>query len=235
MSASADVESQSVVRPRGRCLDAFLTTSVVLLFVMFLVALGGALLFAKHLESEINTRMPRETDGSVSPRIAPSPLTESENSYKVQNFAHLRATNSELKPGVMKWETIEYGEGESIGSLYQYEEKQSVLNVMASGSYFLYAKLTFYCVHVCPPAHFNVIFYDQLETKQLTCSVSLPDYSNSNASHPVTRTCWQVVTLLKKESRLLAKTEFTEELTEKQKNWRLELNDSGFGMFLVDG
>lgn len=73
---SADVESQSAARPRGRCLDTFLITSVVALFVMFLAGLGGALLFVKHLESQMSARRTPVSSGQVGDIL-------SQNSYKV--------------------------------------------------------------------------------------------------------------------------------------------------------
>ncbi|KAI7810911.1 uncharacterized protein LOC130552934 [Triplophysa rosa] len=225
MSAVSDVESQSAARPRGRCLDTFLITSVVALFVMFLAGLGGALLFARYLESEMEARMTPKSNGQVVAQIADK---LSENSYKGQNFAYLRATNSELKNGTMMWEPIAYGDGQSMGALYNYDKRQSVLNVAASGSYFLYVQLNFSCVHVCPQARFTVKFKDQNANTRLTCSVSLP-----SGTQPVSHTCWSVVTLSEKDSRLLAGTEFTE-FSEPFHNWKLELNDSGFGMFRVD-
>ncbi|XP_056625824.1 uncharacterized protein LOC130438076 [Triplophysa dalaica] len=222
MSASADVESQSAARPRGRCLDTFLITSVVALFVMFLAGLGGALLFAKHLESQMNARRTPKSSGQVGDIL-------SENSYKGQNFAYLRATDSKLKNGTMTWEPIEYGDSQSVGALYDYNNQQSVLKVAASGSYFLYVQLNFSCMHKCPEDRFTVKFKDQNANTRLTCSVTLP-----NGTQPVSHTCWSVLTLSEKDSRLLAGSEFTE-FFETSVNWKLELNDSGFGMFRVDG
>lgn len=129
----------------------------------------------------------------------------------------------ELKNGTMMWEPVAYSESESIGDLYNYDKRQSVLKVAARGSYFLYVQLNFSCVHICPPARFTLKFEDQQPL--LTCSVSLP-----NGTRPVSHTCWSVVTLSENHSRLLARTEFTDA----SNNWKLELNDSGFGMFRVD-
>lgn len=82
MSASTDVESQSpAARSRSRCLDTFLTVSVIALFIMFAIALAGALWFAKHIENEINERKSRELDGSTDSLVAPLPKTG--NAYKV--------------------------------------------------------------------------------------------------------------------------------------------------------
>lgn len=176
----------------------------------------------------MDARMSLKNGGQTMTQIAQKFSAESENSYKGQNFAYLRATNSELKNSTMMWEPIAYGESESIGALYDYDERQSVLKVAARGSYFLYVQLNFSCTHVCPPARFTVNFEDQNANTRLTCSVSLPD-----GMQPVSHTCWSVVTLSEKDSRLLARTEFTE-FSNPSNVWKLELNDSGFGMFRVD-
>ncbi|XP_051560135.1 uncharacterized protein LOC127444663 [Myxocyprinus asiaticus] len=228
MSVSPDVESQSSgARSRSRCLDTFLTVSVIALFIMFIVALAAALLFVKHIESEMNARTTQDSDGQKGPleMVAPGAA------YKMQNFAYLRATNSQLKENVMEWESIPYGKGQSIGSMYSYEKNQRVLNVNEAGSYFLYVQLTFSCTHICPAGQFTTSFYNQDNKKQLTCTVSLPKMPDMNGSLPVSRTCWHVITLPEQKSRLLAKTEFSEQTLN---NWKLDLNDSGFGMFLVD-
>ncbi|XP_016382089.1 uncharacterized protein LOC107719225 isoform X2 [Sinocyclocheilus rhinocerous] len=226
MSASTDVESQSpAVRSRSRCLDTFLTVSVIALFLMFMVALAGALYFAKHIEDEINARTTRRLDGSADALVAPFP--ETGNAYKMQNFAYLRAIESKLKSGVMAWESIAYGKSRTIGSLYSYDKKQNVLNVNESGSYFLYVQLTFSCTEICPSGQFTVSFHNQRNSEELTCTVSLPKWSEET---PISKTCWRVVTFPENRNRLFAKSQFNGTL-----DWKLELNDSGFGMFLVDG
>ncbi|XP_067259420.1 uncharacterized protein [Chanodichthys erythropterus] len=228
MSASTDVESQSPAsRSRSRCLDTFLTVSVIALFIMFAIALAGALWFAKHIENEINERKSQQLDGSTDSLVAHLPV--SGNVYKMQNFAYLRATESELKSQyVMAWESIPYGKGHTVGSLYTYDENQKVLNVKESGSYFLYVQLSLSCKADCQSGQFTVSFQNQKEMKELTCTVSLPE---RNGDEPVSRTCWRVVTFPENGNRLLAKSEFQG----KKDNWALEMNDSGFGMFLVDG
>ncbi|XP_059407701.1 uncharacterized protein LOC132142079 [Carassius carassius] len=229
MSASTDVESQSpAARSRGRCLDTFLTVSVIALFFMFMVALAGALYFAKHIEDEINKRTTRHLDGSADALVAPFP--ETGNAYKMQNFAYLRATESELKSGVMAWESIAYGRGQTIGSLYSYDKKQNVLNVNESGSYFLYVQLTFSCAGICPSGpsdQFTVSFNNRLNNVELTCTVSLHEWREDT---PISKTCWRVVTFPENGERIVAKSQF-----KGSSDWKLEMNDSGFGMFLVDG
>ncbi|XP_043072872.1 uncharacterized protein LOC122323213 [Puntigrus tetrazona] len=223
MTASPDVESQSAAaRPRSRCLDTFLTASVIALFFMFTVAVAGALYFAKHIKDEVNARTTRHEDGVSAALVAP------EAGYKMQNFAYLRATESELRTGVMAWETIPYSKGKTIGSLYTYEKSQNVLNIKESGSYFLYVQLNFSCTGICPSGQFSVNFYNQRKNEELTCTVSLPEWKKET---PHSRTCWRIVTFPDKNNRLMAKSKAEGDLD----NWKLEVNDSGFGMFLVDG
>ncbi|XP_051558108.1 uncharacterized protein LOC127443485 [Myxocyprinus asiaticus] len=228
MSASTDVESKtSDARSRTRCLDTFLIVSVIALFVLFFVMLTATLFFTKHLKSEINALTSQESDGYTDKLMAGA----SGAAYNMQNFAYLRATNSQLVEGEVEWESIPYGKGQSIGSMYSYEKKDRVLSVKEAGSYFLYVHLTFSCIYKCPSGQFTASFYDQHENKQLTCTVLLPNMPDTNGSAPVNRTCWRVIMFLEKESSLLAKTSFSEQNLD---HWKLDLNDSGFGMFMVD-
>ncbi|XP_051993165.1 uncharacterized protein LOC127651404 [Xyrauchen texanus] len=226
---SPDVESQSSgARSRSRCLDTFLTVSVIALFVMFIFALAVALPFAINIGSEMSALKTRDAEGQKNALGMDAP----EAAYKMQNFAYLRATNSELTKGVMDWESILYGKGQSIGSMYSYDKNQRVLNVNKAGSYFMYVQLTFSCTHICPSGQFTTSIYNRDDKKQLTCTVSLPETPGMNGSAPVSRTCWHVITLPDQQSRLIAKTEFSKQTLN---HWKLELNDSGFGIFLVDG
>lgn len=134
----------------------------------------------------------------------------------------------ELKTGVMAWETFAYGKGQTIGSRYSYEEKQNVLNIKEGGTYFLYVQLNFSCTGRCPSGQFTVSFYNKHNSEELSCTVSLPVWSEEA---PHSQTCWRVVTFPENENRLMAKSQTEGTLD----NWKLEMNDSGFGMFLVDG
>lgn len=127
----------------------------------------------------------------------------------------------------MAWEPIKYGRDDTVGSLYAYDETQKVLNVNESGSYFLYVQLSLSCKGTCKSGQFTVSFYSLQNRKELTCTVSLPE----TRDEPVSRTCWRVVTFLENRNRLMAKSELKGNLD----NWALQMNDSGFGMFLVDG
>lgn len=134
----------------------------------------------------------------------------------------------ELKTGVMAWESFPYGKGQSIGSLYTYNKDQNALDIKESGSYFLYVQLSFSCTGKCQSGQFTVTFNNQHKMKEFTCSVSLPEQHKET---PQSQTCWRVVTFPESNNRLLAKSEITGQLGD----WKLTLNDSGFGMFLVDG
>lgn len=238
MSASTDVESQSpATRSRSRCLDTFLVGSVIALFLMLGVTIAGALVFANRIERKLNERPSGESQSQ--PR---SSVSDQPSSYKMQNFAYLEATKSELKNESMHWKPVNYGEIKTVGSLYNFNQIQHVLTVKEQGSYFLYVTLTFSCTHVCDPAQFDVTFPkdtspavksgDQHPSPWLTCSVRLSqDKGRENAS--VTKTCWNVVTFPENENRLLAIAKIV--LEGKQHNWKLELNHSGFGIFLIDG
>ncbi|XP_077054701.1 uncharacterized protein LOC143706564 [Siphateles boraxobius] len=226
MTASTDVESQS--RSRGRCLDTFLIVSVIALFVMFAVALAGALWFAKHIENEINGRKPRESESEASTGSRIANFADTGNAYKMQNFAFLRPIKSELTSENMAWEGIAYGKAHTIGSLYSYDKSQKALDVKNSGSYFLYVQLSLSCNGICSPGQFTVSFYNHLNSKVLSCTVSLPEESGTD---PISQTCWHVVTFTENGKRLMAKSEIQGSLGD----WRLQVNNSGFGMFLVDG
>ncbi|XP_056313299.1 uncharacterized protein LOC130228823 [Danio aesculapii] len=237
MSASTDVESQSpATRSRSRCLDTFLVGSVIALFLMFGVAIAGALFFANHIERKMNARSSGESQESRSL----ASILDQTSSYKMQSFAYLEATNSQLETGVMPWKPVNYGEIQTVGSLYSFNQVQQALTVKEQGSYFLYVTLTFSCTHVCEPAQFDVIFPKESshavkpgeQHAWLTCSVQLSqDEGRENAT--VSKTCWNVITFTENENRLLAKAKT--DFKHKQHNWKLELNHSGFGIFLIDG
>lgn len=231
MSASTDVESQSpATRSRSRCLDTFLVVSVIALFLMFGVAIAGALFFANHIERKINARSTGESQESKSL----ASILDQPSSYKMQNFAYLKATKSELETGVMSWKPVNYGEIETVGSLYSFKQVQETLTVKEKGSYFLYVTLTFSCTHVCEPAQFDVIFPKDtsLSSWWLTCSVHLSQ-AEGRENATVSKTCWDVVTFPENESRVWAKA--TTYFKNKEHNWKLELNQSGLGIFLIDG
>lgn len=127
----------------------------------------------------------------------------------------------------MAWEGFAYGATDTIGSLYSYDTSQKALDVKNSGSYFLYVQLSLFCKGICSPGQFTVSFYNH-NIKQLSCTVLLPEM---NGLEPISQTCWHVVTFPENGNRLMAKSEIQDSLGD----WSLQVNDSGFGMFLVDG
>ncbi|TRY86112.1 hypothetical protein DNTS_030194 [Danionella cerebrum] len=221
-----DVESQRSSGGRSRRLDAFLLGSVITLFLMLGLEFAGALLAAKHFEDKINARKSEKTPESASF----GKLTDSASpAFRMHTFAHLEATKDELKSGVMKWEPIKYGEGQSVGSLYIFNHKQGSLRVKEAGSYFIYIQLSVRCLYRCSSGEFSVSLYsDNIE--KLTCALSLPAQPE-NGTAPFSHTCWQVVTFPEKGSKLLVKAEVKGD----PEHWRLQMQSSGFGMFQVDG
>ncbi|KAL7845165.1 hypothetical protein AOLI_G00233570 [Acnodon oligacanthus] len=208
---------------RCRRMDACLAGSVLALFALTAAGFALALLFALALRTEVDSiKKRRVSDGPV----LGLQRAETGSDYKAQSFAYLRATNSEVKPGVMLWESISYGNGQTVGSGYTYNSNHGTLAVEREGSYFLYTQLNMSCVHQCNSGSLTLTFVNQ-DNEQLSCTVKLP------AKHwdPVVRKCWTVIPHLEKKSRLLARISLDTDL----KNWQLDLNSSGFGMFLVDG
>lgn len=128
----------------------------------------------------------------------------------------------------MAWEGFDYGKTHTIGSLYSYDKSHKALDVTYSGSYFLYVELSLSCTGICSPGIFNVSFYNRHDSKEFSCTVLLPKV---NGSEPVRRTCWHVVTFPEDGNRLMAKSEIQGSLDD----WSLLFNDSGFGIFRVDG
>ncbi|XP_066510755.1 uncharacterized protein [Hoplias malabaricus] len=208
--STKDLESGENGAARSGCrrMDACLISAVLVLFALFIAALAGALFFALKLQSQMNSL--REPDGE----------------YKAGSSAYLRATNSEVKSGVMEWESIQYGKGSTVGSKFSYHSDHHSLKVNKAGSYFLYVQLNLTCNHQCESGSLDIIFEDNTKNQLLQCTVDLP-----KNNQPVAHKCWDVIPHLVKGSRLLARISSQTDL----KNWVLGLNSSGFGMFLVDG
>ncbi|XP_036413451.1 uncharacterized protein LOC118798189 [Colossoma macropomum] len=225
--SSTDLESLESGAARSRCrrMDACLVGSVLALFVLTVAGFVLALLFALNLKSEMDSIKKRDiTDDS--PTLG-SLHADIGSGYKAQSFAYLRATNSELKQGVMEWESISYGSGKTVGSGYTYDPDHRALTVKREGSYFLYTQLKLSCVYQCENGSLTLTFESQGNSEQLSCTVKLP----ANHSDDVVQKCWTVIPHLEQKSRLLARISSNKSL----KNWQLDLNSSGFGIFLVDG
>ncbi|XP_030001153.1 uncharacterized protein LOC115426733 [Sphaeramia orbicularis] len=211
-----DVESlQKSGRRRGHCLDTCLVISVVVLFVSVAAVGAGVVLAVRDLQSKVAppARYPFAAPLSTEPTDSPV--------YKMQNFAYLEASSSELQSSTMKWRVIDYGAGDSLGSNFLFDSAQNSLKVKREGIYFMYVNLNFTCSYRCKAGVLSVDLDDKL-----TCKVELPEVSNSK---PVTKKCWTVSWMDTVGSVLPQMT-----VPEGLENWKLELRGSGFGMFLVD-
>lgn len=119
------------------------------------------------------------------------------------------------------WDSVKFGEGTSVGNNYEYDSMKHSLKPMNEGFYFIYIQVTVSCTHKCKA---GVLKLDVLE--KLTCSVELTaDVEKS----PVSKKCW-TVSQLRGEELITHMTVPKNGLT----NWSLDLNNSHFGMFLVD-
>lgn len=209
-----DVESlQSSGRRRGSFLDVCLVASVVFLFVaVAAVAVCGAM-FVTKLQTNLESPPPNAS------RLTGDAHTNS--GYKMQNFVYLTPDSSSLQTSTMKWREVKYGAGGSVGSNFVFEPIQDSLRPRQEGHYFMYINLNLTCVHICKSGVLRVQVGDKL-----TCELELPEVADSVT---VTKKCWTV-------SRLEEQGLITQMTTPNagMENWRLDLNNSGFGMFLVD-
>lgn len=120
----------------------------------------------------------------------------------------------------MQLEPVPYAAGKSIGSNFEFDQLQNSLQPLQEGSYFMYIDLNLTCTYNCSAGILTVQVGDKL-----TCKVTLPSAANSK---PVSKKCWTVKWINKEKLC----TQMT--VTEGVQNWKLELNSSGLGMFLVD-
>lgn len=121
----------------------------------------------------------------------------------------------------MTWAVKEFGEGTSKGDLFDFYPETHCLQPKREGMYFLYLNLNFTCIvrDNCTSGRLTV----QVEDK-LTCEVNL----RSDEPHHTAK-CWAVTHM--KSQKLFA--QMTVPKTGLQ-SWKLELNSSGLGAFLVD-
>lgn len=133
----------------------------------------------------------------------------------------------ELKDGNMFWTDIMYGSTSSIGSGYSYKSGEAFLTVLKDGPYFLYTQLNLTCIGVCSNGSVSITFYDE-KSELLSCELDLstPPYI------PMVKKCYTVIPRLTNGTRITAKMQNKLESVD---GWKLDLNHSGFGMFLVDG
>ncbi|KAK2818322.1 hypothetical protein Q7C36_022255 [Tachysurus vachellii] len=225
--SSTDVESlQPVPRQRSRCLDVFLLCSVIILFVMVLSGLALGFWVIKDLRAEMKPPF-GQLEGIKSPIISDIPKTI-ESSYKAQNFAYFIPQTGEVKNASMLWKPIEYLNSSTIGSSYSFEPTNGVLTVNRDASYFLYTQLNLTCVHRCGKGTLSVTFENNKNEELLTCSLHLPKMPST--SNHVVEKCWTVIPHLVKGTRLNARMHgFVA-----PQGWSLDLNHSGFGMFLIE-
>ncbi|KAM8842324.1 uncharacterized protein ACB058_013998 [Synchiropus picturatus] len=212
-----DIESPQKSSARQRsCLDRFLMASILLLFLLVsAVAAGGAVVLMK-LQAKLDARSIGADAGAAALK------GEAINTYKMQNFAYVEATKSELKNSVMSWAPVSYKTGKSVGDKFHFSEKQHSLTTSKEGSYFIYLDLNLTCTHHCSAGLLTVTLGDKL-----TCQVQLP---TTKAATPVSQRCWTVARM-EVDSALLAHMTVPEDGL---RNWKLELKGSNMGIFLVD-
>lgn len=126
----------------------------------------------------------------------------------------------------MLWEPIKYLNSSTIGSSYSFDPINGVLKVNRDASYFLYIQLNLTCVNRCGKGTLSVTF--ESDGELLSCSLHLPTITST--SKPVVEKCWTVIPHLSKGTQLNARMHgFVA-----PKGWSLDLNHSGFGMFLIE-
>ncbi|CAL9700568.1 unnamed protein product [Knipowitschia caucasica] len=216
-----DVESQQRA-PRGRCLDCCLLVSVLVLFAGVAGVAGVGFLMIHDLQRMMNLRPP--PDHPLQPQLPQAAMNRGdapERFFKMQNFAYLEATSSELKNHTMPLDVVSFLDAESVGSNFEWNPVDHSLRAKQGGSYFLYVELNVTCGWTCAAGVFRVQVGNSL-----SCTVDLP---HSSSSEPVLRRCW-TVSALATDSKLLLKMSLPHGPLP---SWRLELRGSGVGMFLV--
>lgn len=132
----------------------------------------------------------------------------------------------QLKNGSMYWKPIKYRDTSTIGSRYRFDSNHHALTMLEDGTYFLYIELNVTCTSSCSKGSLSVTFEDGQGNKPLSCSLHLKTPETS------VKKCWTVIPHLPSKSRLMARMHATVSALD---GWKLELNHSGFGLFLVDG
>ncbi|XP_034044532.1 uncharacterized protein LOC117526583 [Thalassophryne amazonica] len=219
-----DAEAQREVGPgtgRGRagCVQLFLLVAVILLFLAVSAVAAGGVLVVMELRHELETS--RTTFKSETAEKSTGE-PEAPPAYKMQNFAYLRATFSELQTSTMTWAPVHYGEGISVGSHFIYDKDQHYLHPKREGTYFIYLDLHFNCTYNCNEGHISMHVGDKL-----SCEVRLPAVADER---PVSKKCWTV-------TWMDGTTKLSGQMTVRPdgpKNWKLDVKRSGLGMILVD-
>ncbi|TKS68995.1 hypothetical protein D9C73_003059 [Collichthys lucidus] len=215
-----DVESlQKNSRRRTRCLDVFLVVSIIFLFgALAAVAVSGVRVVAE-LDSKLS-QLKSKLELASPPEALKQTANESSPVYKMENFAYLEPISSSLQTSTMQFEQVNYAAEKSIGSNFAFDKEQNSLQPLQTGSYFMYIELNLTCTYDCGAGLLTVQVGNHL-----TCEVTLPKAANSK---PVSKKCW-TVSWINKEKLFTQMT-----VTDGVQNWRLELNSSKLGLFLVD-
>lgn len=210
-----DVEAlQKSGSGRGRFLDTFLIVSIVFLFVAVLAVTAGGVICVMDLKSKLDSRSLPHLEAPESIRGI------SYSGYKMQNFAYLRANENKLKTGNMALTVVHEM---SVGSNFDFNNKQISLKPKKEGTYFIYIELNFTCTYTCPEGVLSVNVGDKL-----TCEVELPERSKPSPT-PVSKRCWTVTQLNQEKLHTYMMVPQTG-----LENWQLQMEGSGLGMFLVD-
>ncbi|KAE8300802.1 hypothetical protein D5F01_LYC00949 [Larimichthys crocea] len=183
-----------------------------------LVAVGGVRVVAE-LDSELS-KLKSKLEPEGPSEALKQTGNESSPVYKMENFAFLEPSSSSLQTSTMQFEPVYYATEKSIGSKFVFDKEQNSLQPLQEGSYFMYIDLNLTCTYDCGAGLLTVQVGNHL-----TCEVTLPKAANSK---PVSKKCW-TVSWINKEKLFTQMT-----VTDGVQNWRLELNSSRLGMFLVD-
>lgn len=138
------------------------------------------------------------------------------------NEMFLSSPTGVLKNYTMSWAAVKYGLGQSVGTNFVFDSNKQSLQVKRTGTYFMYFDLKLTCTSTCNTGLLRV----RLDKDLLTCEVEL----SAEDPTPKSRKCW-TVSQIHENTPLLAQMEIPKEGL---KNWKLELNSSKFGVFLVD-
>ncbi|KAF7643647.1 hypothetical protein LDENG_00235790 [Lucifuga dentata] len=212
-----DAESlQHSDKRRRSCLEVFLVMSIIFLYVAVATVTAAGVIVITELRSKLEHPRP-VFEGTLAKLTGDT----SSPAYKMQNFAYLEATSSELRNFSMPLTPVLYGAGMSVGGHFHFNQAQHSLQPTQEGTYFMYLDLTVTCISQCSAGVLTVRLGEKL-----TCKMNLP----ATAETPVSRKCWTV-------SWMDGQTPLVTQMTVSEKgleNWKLEVSKSGLGMFLVD-
>lgn len=228
-SEVVDIESvQKRSARRGRCLDGFLVFSVIVLFAGLASLASAGFLVVQNIQSQLKHLQPQ-----FEPETSKQTGAQPEPTYKMENFAYLEATQSELNNHTMKWSGVTVLSRKPVGTNFVFNRVQHWLQVREAGVYFLYLNLNLTCGGRCEPGHFRITAADGQGSDKLRCDVNLPQCTSEQ---PQQRKCWTVTTL-EANTTLQFKMSLPHG---RLSHWRLELEHedsrgggSGFGLFMV--